>query len=142
MNTGEILRFTGPDVEGVDVYNPTAPFMDRGRLTLAARVESHDSETDSRVMFFVERRGAWTRDTDTPVFPLQDPFICRVGDEWVTGGVRFPVGNNSWRTDFYRGPDLLHLEHFASGPLGMKDIRPVELEDGRIGVFTRPQGEK
>ena len=138
----EILQFTGIDVERKDVYNPTGPFMDREKLYLAARVESHDSETDSEVMFFNETPKGWLRDPETPILKLQDPFITKIGGEWITGGVRYPVGDGSWCTDFYRGSDLLNLQHFASGPLGMKDIRPTELHDGRIGVFTRPQGQK
>ena len=45
-----------------------------------------------------------------------------------------------WRTRFYRGQHQ-NLVPFAQGPDGMKDIRLVELPDGDIGVFTRPQGE-
>jgi hypothetical protein len=45
-----------------------------------------------------------------------------------------------WRTKFYRGKDLKNLEHFATGPDGMKDIRLAELPSGSIAVFTRPQG--
>ncbi|MCB2200513.1 DUF1861 family protein [bacterium] len=138
----EILRFTGPDVESMDVYNPTVPFIDREKVYLAARVESHELETDSKVLFFNETAEGWARDPETPVLEMQDPCITRIAGEWVIGGVKYPVGDGSWRTDFYRGRDLLTLELFASGPLGMKDIRPVELHDKRVGVFTRPQGTK
>jgi hypothetical protein len=34
------------------------------------------------------------------------------------------------------------LKPFFKGPDGMKDIRLVELQDGSVGVFTRPQGAK
>ncbi len=141
MKNSALLQFSGQDVAGKDVYNPTAPFEDRGKMYLAARVESRDSETDSQVMFFLEQNGIWIRDPETPVFALQDPFVSKIRGELVFGGVKFPVENNSWRTEFYRGKDLLHLEKFASGPLTMKDIRLIELPDGRVGVFTRPMGE-
>ena len=49
----------------------------------------------------------------------------------------------TYRGAFYRdnkrGP--MHLEYFTTGPERMKDIRLVELKDGRIGVFSRPRGE-
>jgi hypothetical protein len=46
------------------------------------------------------------------------------------------------RTLFYRGSDIDGLEHFASGPEHMKDIRLVGIAEGRIGVFTRPFGDQ
>ena len=46
----------------------------------------------------------------------------------------------SWVTQFYRGINIDSLCHFASGPGTMKDIRMIELQDGRVGVFTRPAG--
>ncbi|NOZ62696.1 MAG: DUF1861 family protein [Calditrichaeota bacterium] len=141
MPNGELLQFNSRKVLGKDVYNPTAPFEDRGKIYLAARVESRDSETDSQVMFFLEQNGIWKRDPETPVFALQDPFVSKIQGELVFGGVKFPVENNSWRTEFYRGKDLLHLKKITEGPLAMKDIRLVELADGRVGVFTRPMGE-
>jgi len=137
----EILKFTGPDVEGFDVYNPTAPFDDNGILTMAARVESRNSETDTHVLFFTQKDDTWERIPGTPSFPLQDPFITRIHGELVFGGVAYPVENNSWKTLFYRGKTVNELTLFAEGPLTMKDIRVVELADGRVGVFTRPMGE-
>ena len=35
-----------------------------------------------------------------------------------------------------------NMSKLAEGPDGMKDVRLVELADGRIGIFTRPQGAK
>ena len=63
----------------------------------------------------------------------------------MVGGVEiFPhptiAGSLAWRTRFYHGSGGEDLQPFAVGPDGMKDIRLVELADGRIGVFTRPQG--
>lgn len=138
---GRRLIFTG--VGDRDVYNITAPFKDDGELVIAGRVEDRDKES-SEVMFFVERQGEWEPKEGAPVFALQDPFFTFVGSELVFGGVEvyFDGEDNqfvtSWRTVFYRGPSLSQLEPFARGPLTMKDIRLVELESGRIGVFTRP----
>ena len=63
----------------------------------------------------------------------------------VFGGVRIHQvdgGRLGWRTVFFRGSNIFHLEGFFVGPDGMKDIRLCDLQDGRIGVFTRPQGTK
>ncbi|WP_445613210.1 MTP-1 family protein [Geobacillus sp. YF-1] len=138
------LRFAG--VGDRDVYNISAPFADDGELVIAGRVESRDSE-QSEVYFFVERDGVWIPREGAPVFALQDPFVARIHGQLVFGGVEtflHPVfrGEYCWRTVFYRGPNIRGLKPFAQGPDGMKDIRLVELKDGSIGVFTRPQGEK
>lgn len=138
------LEFTG--VDSRDVYNITAPFKDEGGWMIAGRVESRDSE-ESNIMFFVERDGVWTPCEDTPVFPLQDPFFTCLGQELVLGGVQtFPnpssPGELLWRTVFYRGSSVRMLMPFFVGPDGMKDLRLVELNDGSLGVFTRPQGAK
>lgn len=41
----------------------------------------------------------------------------------------------------YKGKSLRDLTPFFSGPVGMKDLRLVELADGSIAVFTRPRGK-
>ncbi|MBB6670142.1 DUF1861 family protein [Cohnella nanjingensis] len=138
---GEKLIFSG--VGKRDVYNVTAPFLDEGEWTLAGRVEDRTSER-SAVMFFVERQGKWVPREGAPVFDLQDPFVTFIRGELVFGGVEVyfdgedPHYVTSWRTVFYRGYRIRDLEPFAKGPLTMKDIRLVDLANGRIGVFTRP----
>lgn len=139
----EKILFGG--VNDKDVYNITAPFVDRNEWVIAGRVEKRDSE-HSQVMFFTQRDGIWLPRENSRVFELQDPFITRIKGELVFGGVEtFPhptrKGKLGWRTRFYRGADIASLEAFATGPDGMKDIRLVELSNGQIGVFTRPQGE-
>lgn len=126
-----------------DVYNITAPFMDNGEPVIAGRVEDRDKES-SQVMFFVQRKGEWIPRNGAPVFDLQDPFFSFIHGELVFGGVEVyfdsddPHYVTSWRTVFYRGYSIDTLEPFAKGPLTMKDIRLVGLDNGRIGVFTRP----
>lgn len=51
-----------------------------------------------------------------------------------------PDGTLGYRTVFYRGKSLDSLQRFAQGPDGMKDIRMVRLQNGKILVLTRPQG--
>ncbi|WP_019004758.1 MTP-1 family protein [Cohnella laeviribosi] len=138
------LEFAG--VGDRDVYNITAPFEDEGELVIAGRVESRDSE-HSHIMFFVERDGKWVPREGWPVLTLQDPFYTRVAGEIVVGGVEvYPHPSKSgalaWRTVMYKGEKLRDLSRFFTGPDGMKDLRIIELPDGSIAMFTRPQGEK
>lgn len=138
------LSFSG--MGNKDVYNIAAPFEDEGELVLAGRVEDRDSE-QSEIHFFVERGEHWMPREGAPVFQLQDPFFTKIAGELVFGGVQtFPHpeidGALSWRTVFYRGSNVADLKPFFSGPDQMKDLRLVEQQDGTIGVFTRPQGEK
>lgn len=137
------LRFQG--VEGFDVYNPTAPFRDGERWLIAARVEQRESER-SQVRFFHWQGGDEARLLpDAPVFPLQDPFVCRIDGQLMLGGVEveFAADGNvlRWRTQFWWGPSLYRLRMLSVGPWGMKDIRLVQLADRRILIFTRPQGQ-
>ncbi|MFK9094333.1 DUF1861 family protein [Bacillus salipaludis] len=129
-----------------DVYNITAPFEDEGQLVIAGRVESRNSE-QSQVFFFVKQNNEWVPRVGAPVLELQDPFFTKIAGELVLGGVQtFPHPTNEgalgWRTVLYKGPSISGLQEFAKGPDGMKDLRLIELMDGRIGVLTRPQGEK
>jgi hypothetical protein len=131
-----------------DVYNITAPFEDEGEYVIAGRVEARDSE-HSQIMFFVEQDGEWVLRDGSPALTLQDPFCTRIDGMLVLGGVEiFPHPNPtpehilSWRTVIYKGACIAKLERFFSGPDGMKDLRVVQMQDGHIGVFTRPQGEK
>lgn len=138
------LRFAG--VGDRDVYNITAPFEDAGEVVIAGRVERRDEE-DSEVYFFVNRDGVWMPREGAPVFRLQDPFVARIDGELLFGGVEtFPhpdhPGARWWRTVFYKGETIGGLSPFLAGPNGMKDLRMIQLADGGIGVFTRPQGEK
>ncbi|WMT41813.1 DUF1861 family protein [Paenibacillus sp. D2_2] len=140
----EKLNFTG--VGDKDVYNISATFEDQGKLVIAGRVEARDSE-HSEVYFFEEHDGVWTPIEGAQTYQLQDPFYTRIHGELVIGGVQIyphPTVPNAlmWRTVFYKGASIHELELCFTGPDGMKDLRLVELQDGSIGVFTRPQGEK
>lgn len=142
---GKKIFFEG--VGGKDTYNITAPFEMKGMRYIAGRVEPRDTELGSQTLFFIEKDGTWVPAEDAPVFGLQDPFVAKINEEFIFGGVenfphpklKYPKGLG-YRTVFYRGTNLRDLRKFAVGPDMMKDIRLVELEDGRIGVFTRPQG--
>lgn len=135
------LLFAG--VGDKDVYNITAPFASAGREVIAGRVEDRDRE-DSTAIFFERREDAWYPIEGAPRFRLQDPFIARVGDELTFGGVQIRETDTglSWHTVLYRGPDIYSLKEFFAGPEGMKDIRLCDRRNGRIGIFTRPQGAR
>lgn len=142
-NKGKKLHFAG--VGDRDVYNITAPFMNEGELYIAGRVEERSSE-ESEIIFFTCKNDVWTPKLDLPKFQLQDPFITRINGEWIFGGVALyfdeePIRSIiGWRTVLYRGKNLHELEHAASGPWNMKDIRLCELAGGAVGVFSRPFG--
>jgi len=135
------LSFSG--VNGKDVYNITAPINYKGSRIISGRVENRDSEEDSQTMFFIESGEDNWKKILAPVHKLQDPFWTTIDGEIVFGGVEVEREGESlvYRTQFYRGSSIYDLKPFAEGPVGMKNIRLVELPEGNIGVFTRPQGK-
>lgn len=143
-SASEIIKFEG--VVDCDTYNITAPFTSNEELVIAARVEPNDLSSKSNVKFFKRNPNGWTLASSLPSFDLEDPFVTKINDQLVFGGVEtYPISKDSefltrYKTVFYRGKDLQSLEKFAKGPDMMKDIRLFKLQDGRIGVFTRPQG--
>jgi hypothetical protein len=141
---GEIVHVE--DIADPIVTNPSIPFASGGGTVLAVRVDPNRELPASRIVFCrKEADSAWRPIPDAPELPLEDPFVAFVGGRIVLGGVRviFEGGRvASWVTDFHRGSDIRRLVRFATGPSHMKDIRLVELAGGRIGVFSRPQGQK
>ena len=133
--------------DGCDVYGITVPFEYFGRAALAGRVEHRDSE-DAEIQLFEQSGGdRWTPFFTCPEFVgLQDPCVTRIGGKVVLGGVRFPCvfedGAQGWQMDFYQAEEEGRFERIFSGPKQMKDIRLLELADGRVLVLTRPQGAK
>ncbi|VYU11104.1 DUF1861 family protein [Clostridium paraputrificum] len=131
--------------ENKDVYNITAPFYIDGEWVIAGRVEARESEY-SKIMFFKEIDNEWRVIQGAPIFDLQDPFVARINGELVLGGVEvYETGKKEmpicYRTIFMKGDKLNNLKRFAVGPDRMKDIRLLQLEENKILVFTRPQGE-
>ena len=136
------IIFTGAG--NCDVYNITAPFLSGGKIVIAGRVEPRHLE-HAQIAFFSPQDHLWAPIPDAPILQgLQDPCVTMIHDELIIGGVRYPVclSDNSigWRMEFYRGKTIQSLRHFLSGPDKMKDIRLVELPNGQVGVFSRPQG--
>lgn len=138
------VRFIG--VEGYDVYNPSIPFEYDGKSYIVGRVEKRDSEESEAVFFEESGENEYVVSKHIKRYNLQDPFVCYICGEWILGGTEIcRIPNESekicWRTTFYHGKDINNLELLTRGPIGMKDIRMIELDDNSIGVFTRPQGE-
>jgi hypothetical protein len=124
------------------VYNPTVPFESEGKIYIGVRVESLNSELDSQTFFaYKQDTNLWRIDYSLGSFPLQDPAYVEINGEIFILGVRvWQEGSEmKWKQDIYRGNSIKNLKYFTSGPIGMKDIRLVNLED-RVGVFTRPRG--
>jgi len=141
----EKIKFYLGENDNRDVYNISATFEWKNEILLAGRVEARDSE-DSVVIFFTEINGIWCKREGFPELRLQDPFITKVNEEIIIGGVEIykdQVNSNqlAYRTIFYKGTTLNQLERFAQGPELMKDIRLLQLENKEILVFSRPQGE-
>ena len=145
---GEKLQFKGIEEE-YDVYNISAPFYVGDRVFVTGRVEKTEDIADSQVMLFEQQvDGSWNLANEQPKFKMEDGFATHIGEELIIGGVEvFPApikenpNHKNYRTIFYRGKETTSLEQFAAGPDRMKDIRLVSLPSGKIGVFTRPQGE-
>ena len=124
------------------LFNPSDIFAEDGQRLMAARRGTAEETGDCTVLLR-ESGGVWRIDAAARQFPLQDPNIAHIGDELVLSGVRCRKdgkGEWHWHCEFYRGKRYGELEYFFSGPPQMKDIRLVELPDGKVGVFTRPQG--
>ncbi len=139
----ERAKLTFRGVDGYDVYNCSIPFMWGGQAYLFGRVERRAEWAHSWTRLFASSgRDEWTLVPGSMIYPLEDPFICRIHDQLVLGGthVRYSAGKlETYYAYFYRGTDLHDLCYFTTGPDYMKDIRLVQLGDGRIGVFSRPR---
>ncbi|CAG9570116.1 conserved hypothetical protein [Leishmania major strain Friedlin] len=134
-----LLTFKG--VDGYDVYNCSVPFSYKGKTHIYGRVEKRDIWAASHVRLFEETG----KDEFTAVpelsWELEDPYIAKINNEMIFGGTRVRKNGNailSYYGYFYRGtPD--ELTYFTRGPGCMKDIRVLQLQDGRLGVFSRPR---
>lgn len=130
------------------VYNITAPFKFKESLYIFGREEdSNKGEFNSKISLFKKTKtNSWILDTKFEKLNLEDPFVNKIDDEFIVGGVEVQKNIRkrmiNYRTIFYRGKDIFSLKKFVAGPWGMKDIRLVKIDKNKIGVFTRPQGKK
>lgn len=129
----------------LNVYNITQPFQASGATFMAGRIQPEGMNLDSKIVIYVQDGNSWAN-FRTPVYDLEDPFVTELDSgEIIFGGVEVTKNRRGklkdWRTVFYKGRSVETLEKIAVGPSMMKDIRLKELDDGRFGLFTRPQGE-
>lgn len=135
-----LLTFKG--VDGMDIYNCSCPFLYKGNVHLFGRIEKREEWANSHVRLFSQSgKDEFTLVPGSMTWSLEDPFVSKIKGELIFGGTRVRKVNNTvtmYYADFFRGSpeDLLY---FTTGPNNMKDIRLVELKDGRIGVFSRPK---
>jgi hypothetical protein len=138
-----LLTFKG--AEGLDVYNCSIPFRWGGKHYIFGRVEKREEYARSWVRLFEETgKDEWTVVKNSMIYPLEDPYVSLIHGELVMGGthVRMRQGKiDTLYAYFYRGTDIHNMYYFTTGPDLMKDIRLVELADGRIGVFSRPRNK-
>lgn len=128
------------------IYNPTAD--NRGEM--AARIEALGNQ-HSRVAGFREEGGLYVPNLKAPVFEnSQDPaWMPNIKKQDIFAVIHTTENRAgeiiNWQEVFYTfqgGLENIDVNKpFALGPEKMKDIRLVEWTDGKIGVFTRPQGE-
>ncbi len=142
---GKIISFEG--VDGYDVYNPTAPFKVNGVEYMAARVEKRnifwqDFGYDPQIVFFIKNKHSWAPAKNVPTISMEDPFKTFISGELIFGGVKVygEPRKRKFRTVFLRGNCPRTLKEFSCGPEMMKDVRLIQLLNGEIGIFTRPQG--
>ena len=143
--SGKFLHFKGLDGE-FDYYNPSVPFDHNGKTYFAVRVEARDDELNTKTYFAYQDKVSdrlFYIDNDISPLNLQDPFVSRINNELVVGGVEVNMNETTndicYKTVFYRGHNLKNLQKFAQGPDRMKDLRLLELNNGQILVATRPQ---
>ncbi len=138
------LRFLG--VEGFDVYNVSIPFAWKGKTYIYGRVERRSEWARSWVRLFEQTgKDEWTLVPGSMIYQLEDPYISFIHKELVMGGTHVRYRQHQPETYFgyfYKGTELEDLYYFTTGPEYMKDIRLVEMSDGKIGVFSRPRNEE
>jgi len=144
IHESALLQFFG--VDGFDVYNPSIPFESGAHRYLFGRLERRNEWSNSVTRLFRHRGGDDWELVQGPYFwPLEDPFVARIGDELVLGGTHVLFSQAKLQTYycyFYRGRTSDQLRYFTTGPDYMKDIRLLALPDGKIAVFSRHRNEE
>lgn len=136
-----------PTIIDKDVYNPSFPLEVAGKEILPARVESRFSEHSKIVLFEqAENDLTWKPlDVFSPL-ALQDPFWVIDKSSIIIGGVSVDFSDDdkviNWKTVCYKLSKDGRYSSFFIGPNKMKDIRFCVLGNGKIALFTRPQGGK
>lgn len=140
---GSLVALSG--LSDRDGYNPSGPVPNGDRPVVYVRVERRDVDADSWIVPFRHVAvDSWELDHTLPAHQLEDPQVTTIHGSIVISGVRITARTAhgiEWETVFLRGTSPTALTEFAVSPKLMKDVRLIELRDGRIGVFTRPWGQ-
>jgi hypothetical protein len=150
---GKIVPVHG--LTGKDTYNPSLYEYGPTKI-LAMRAEKRESNAirpstyHPSVYFARHHKDGWRVDlTLQPFDMLEDPFFLYVVENGmqrvVFGGVRVrnKHGEIIPQTEFYKGDTLETLERISFVVVhGMKDVRLLQLPDGRFLVCKRPRGDK
>jgi hypothetical protein len=142
----ESVKLSFHGVEGYDVYNSSIPFEWSRKKYIFGRVERRREWARSWTRLFESTgKDDWTLVPNSMIYQLEDPYVSMIKDTIVLGGthVRYKQGSlETYYGYFYRGKEINDLYYFTTGPAYMKDIRLVEIADGKIGVFSRPRSEE
>lgn len=134
------------ETEHIDVYNPAVIVTENGEIEFLGRAEGRSTKYSTLIIHFCSIAGVWIPQSKIAI-QLEDPAVAQIDNQIVVAGVELVrdhrIASDGYKTVFYLGTSLDNLERLKEeGPLGMKDIRLVELKDGKIGIYTRPQGLK
>ncbi len=141
-DAGQTLQFGG--VGDKDVITSPRPLRGTAETYLLGRVER---ATPSILRSF---SSSWLASPGLRLLPslrlrdLQDPCITFVDGELILGGVEVSGVASGWLHRLADGvlprQQQWTIDALLHRPDKMKDIRFKQLEDGRIAIFTRPQG--
>ena len=145
IRNGKLIRFSG--VDGFDVYNPSIPFKLGKRTVMAGRVEKRDFFKSNTMFFEKQADGSFSLIPGAHVLEgFEDPAITEIGGDLILAGTRVLWKDNgeliTYRAEFYKLHDLNEPEFLFAGPDYMKDIRLLDLKDGRIAITTRPRDDR
>lgn len=143
IKDAKIENFEAPN--GEDCYNPSIPFTWNGKEYILCRTQQREGMY-SMVYFFEKENDVWRVVKNAPSFKMEDPAFAFIHGKLIISGVNVHFGDGvntftEWKTDFYVATNFDDIQYLTSGPAHMKDIRLVELPNGKIGIFTRPLGE-
>lgn len=138
------LNFKG--IKNFSIYNPSRQFNYQDNEYLFGRVEKKEEKSNSWTLLFKKTGLFWEPEIKFKSLKLEDPFIAFIDNKFILGGTEVQKKIFSkkvkFRTVFYSGENPFSLKRFFEGPWGMKDIRLVQLDSKKIGVFTRPMSGK
>ena len=147
------------DIDNYDAYNPAFVAKSPESRLIAVRLEKRNSIVGTQqyhpsIAFVKQNKpftGPWHLDEHLPRLDmLEDPFVFHAKEPngkkiTVLGGVRIRERFTDFlpQTEFYKGESIHSLEPISFAVLhGLKDIRLLQLPDGRFLLCRRPRGQQ